>query len=89
MIIMETSVCAVTYFHCGPPFITNRFRPLFPKFVPKRSVHNIVHCIEFTLSKLKDITKSAVMNAVMAIECGNLITVPYQGSLSHCSYETE
>jgi len=32
-------------------FITNRFCTLVPKFVPKRSVHKIVHWIPFTLCK--------------------------------------
>ena len=81
---METPVCTVTYFtyfHCGPNFITNRFHLLFPKSVPKRYVHKSVHCIAFTLSKLKDIKNQvSVMNAVMSTECHNVITVPYQGS---------
>jgi hypothetical protein len=54
---------------------------LFPKFFPKRSVHKTVYCIPFTLSKYKDNPNQvSVMNAIMAIECGNLITVPHQGS---------
>ena len=56
-----TSVCTVTYFsyfHCAPNFRTNRFCLLFPKSVPKRSVHMNVYCIAFTLIKKKDIPTS-------------------------------
>jgi len=55
-----TFFCTVyfMYFRCGPHFIINRFHPLFLKSVPYRSVHKIVYCVVFILSKMKDIPMS-------------------------------
>jgi len=80
---MKISLCTgiyVSHLHSGPNFKANRFYLLFLKPVPKRSVHEIVHSMHSHYVNRTFHCEVCVMNAVMAINCGNLITFPYQGS---------